>query len=167
MNSFVGAASFAVLTMGVACTSADLTTQPIGPNVPMVRLRAEPYAFTSNSGFDKPERIVVRDAAVWRALWSQIYLRSAPVPAPPDIDFSREMVVVVALGSRSTGGYGILLEEASEDGPSGTAIAVRSTSPGSSCAVTLAFTQPVDVARLPLRQGDVRFVERAQVFDCK
>jgi hypothetical protein len=167
MKSLVGAASFAVLAMGVACSSADITTQPTGPNIPMVRLRAEPYSFASNSGFDKPARTVVRDAAAWRALWSQIYVGSAPVPAPPAIDFSREMVVVVALGSRSTGGYGILLEDASEDGAGGTAITVRSISPGPGCGVTLAFTQPVDVARLPLRQGDVRFVERSQVIDCK
>jgi hypothetical protein len=167
MKSFVGAAGIAVLTLGVACSSADITTQPIGPNVPMVRLRADPYSFTFSSGLDKPARIVVRDNATWRTLWSQIYLGSAPVPPPPAIDFSREMIVVVALGSRSTGGYGILLEDASEDGAGGTAIAVRSMSPGPGCVVTLAFTQPVDIARLPLRQGEVRFVERAQVFECK
>ncbi|HEV7595217.1 MAG TPA: protease complex subunit PrcB family protein [Gemmatimonadaceae bacterium] len=167
MKSLVGAASFAVLTMGVACSNADITTQPTGPTIPMVRLRAEPYSFASVSGFDKPARIVVRDAAAWRALWSQIYVGRAPVPAPPAIDFSREMVVVVALGSRSTGGYGILLVDASEEAAGGAAITVRSSSPGSSCGVTLAFTQPVDVARLPLRQGSVRFVERSEVFDCK
>jgi hypothetical protein len=133
----------------------------------MVRLRGDPYSFASSSGLDKPARIVVRDDVTWRALWSQIYLGSAPVPPLPAIDFSREMIVVVALGSRSTGGYGILLEDASADAKDGTAIAVRSMSPGPGCGVTLAFTQPVDIARLPLRQGEVRFVERAQVFDCK
>jgi hypothetical protein len=166
MKSFVGAAGIAVLTLGVACTSADITTQPIGPSIPMVRLRADPYSFTSSSGLDKPARIVVRDDATWRTLWSQINLGGAPVPLPA-IDFSREMIVVVALGSRSTGGYSILLEDASAGANDGTAITVRSMSPGPGCGVTLAFTQPVDIARLPLRQGEVRFVERAQVFDCK
>jgi PrcB C-terminal len=167
MNSFVRVAGFVVLTVSVACTSGEFLTQPVGPGIPMARLRAEPYSFAYSSGLDQRARLVVRDDATWRSLWSRIYMGSSPVPPPPAIDFSREMVVVVALGSRSTGGYGILLEDASEEGASGTAITLRSTSPGPNCIVTLAFTQPVDIARLPSRQGAVRFVERAQVLDCQ
>jgi hypothetical protein len=167
MNSFVRAAGVVVITVGVACTSAEFLTQPVGPSIPMVRLRAEPYSFAYTSGLDQQARLVVRDDATWRSLWSRIYLGGSPVPPTPAIDFSREMVVVVALGSRSTGGYGILLEDASEDGASGTAITVRSISPGPNCVVTLAFTQPVDIARLPSRQGAVSFVERGVLTDCK
>lgn len=165
MNSFVRVVSVAVVTLSAACAASDVT-QPLGPSVPMIRLRSEPYSFAFYSGLDKPARLVVRDAATWQALWSQIYLRQSPVPPLPAIDFSRDMIVVVALGSHSTGGYGILLEGASEAGTGGIAVTVRSVSPGSNCVVTEAFTQPVDIALLPLRDGAVRFLERSQVSDC-
>jgi hypothetical protein len=115
---------------------------------------------------DNTARIVVRDAATWQATWNQIYLRSSPLPPLPPIDFSQEMIVVVALGSHPTGGYGILLDGAAEAPGNGTVVAVSSVSPGARCATTQAFTQPVDIARLPLRSGPVGFIEHTHVTNC-
>jgi hypothetical protein len=36
------------------------------------------------------------------------------IPAAPDIDFSREMIIVAAMGPRPTSGYAITIEEAYE-----------------------------------------------------
>ena len=165
MTRFVRIVSVCVLPLSAACGGSDLT-QPPGTSLPMVRLRGEPYSFTFYSGLDKPARLVIRDAVTWRVIWNQIYLRQSPVPPLPPIDFSRDMMVVVALGSHSTGGYSILLGGASEVANAGIAVIVDSSSPGSNCIVTEAFTQPVDIARLPLRDGAVSFVERSHVSDC-
>jgi len=165
MNSFVRAFGVAFVAVSVGCAGSDVT-QPVGPTIQLVRLRAEPYSFTFYSGFDKPTRLVVRDVVTWQTVWQQIYLRQSPVPPLPAIDFSREMVVVAALGSHSTGGYSILLDGATEAAADGIAVTVNSSSPGSNCIVTEAFTQPVDVARLPLRHGPVSFVEQSHVSTC-
>lgn len=167
MNSFVRVVPFAVLTLSVACATSDVPTQPLGPIVSMVRLRVEPYSFTYYSGLDRPARLVVRDAFTWQNVWSEIHRRQSPVPSLPAIDFSREAIVVVALGARSSGGYGILLAGAAESGANEIAVTVHSTSPGPNCVTTQAFTQPVDIARLPLRGGTVRFLERNEVSDCR
>ena len=74
--------------------------------------------------------------------------------------------MVVALGARSTGGYGILVDGANETENAGTAVTIRSISP-KNCIVTLAFTQPVDIARLPRRDGSVSFIERSEVHVCQ
>jgi PrcB C-terminal len=165
MTRSVRIVSVCVLALSAACGGSDLT-QPPGTSLPMVRLRSEAYSFTFYSGLDKPARLVVRDAVTWRVIWNQIYLRQSPVPPLPPIDFSREMMVVVALGSHSTGGYSILLDGAAEAAKNGIAVIVDSSSPGSNCIVTEAFTQPVDIARVPLRDGAVSFVERTHVSDC-
>jgi hypothetical protein len=165
MKSFVRIASIAIVTLSAGCGRSEITP-PSGRSVPMIRLRAEPYAFTFNSGLDKPARIVVRDAATWQALWSQIYLRYSPLPSLPAVDFSAEMIVIAALGSHSTGGYDILLAGASESAGSGTVFTVSSVFPGPRCITTQAFTQPVDIARVPLRSGDVSFVEQKHVTNC-
>jgi hypothetical protein len=166
MARFVRIAGVCVLTLGAACGGSDLTEAP-GASLPIVRLRSEPYSFTFYSGLDRPARLVVRDAVTWRAVWNQIYLRQSPLPPLPAVDFSRDMIVVVALGSRSTGGYSILVGGASEAANNGVAVTVDSSSPGSNCVVTEAFTQPVDIARVPLRDGTVRFVERSHVSNCE
>lgn len=167
MNRFVRLSSIALAVLGAACSNSEGTTlaPPPGPAIPIVRFRSDPFSFTSVSGFDKPARLVVRDAATWQATWTQIF-RGGSVPPLPAIDFSSEMVVVTALGSHSSGGFGILIDGASEVAAGGTAIAVRSISPGPTCGVTEAFTQPVDVARMARRDGPVSFIERSEVTNC-
>jgi hypothetical protein len=167
MLRFVRIASVSVLVLNSACSDDPRPTQTLpGTSLTMVRLRDEPYSFSFNSGFDKPARLVVRDPVTWRVVWNQTYLRQTPVPPLPSVDFSREMIVVAALGSRSSGGYSILLDGASGLANDGIEVIVDSSSPGSECGVTAAFTQPVDIARLPLRIGAVNFVERAHVSHC-
>jgi hypothetical protein len=166
MKQFLVVGAVVLSLFASACASSEQSTLPPGPNIPVVRLRAEPYSFEFYSGLNTPARLVVRDAAAWQSLWAQIYQRRFPVPPVPAIDFSREMLVVVALGSRSSGGYGILIDGASGEGANVT-IAVRSISPAPTCGVTGALTQPVDIARLPRKDGEVRFLERAEVKECK
>ena len=152
-----------------ACThpEASLSVLVPGDPLPIVRLRAEPYSFSYNSGLDQPGRIVVRDHSSWQALWAQIYRGYAPVPPVPAVDFSRDMLVVVALGLRSSGGYSILVDTANEARDSGLVVTVRSISPGPKCGVTAALTQPVDIARVPRRDGEVSFLERSEVHTCE
>jgi hypothetical protein len=166
MNKILGAGAVMLTLFAGACASSEQSILLPGPSIPVVRLRAEPYSFESNSGLNSSARLVVRDAAAWQSLWAQMYQGRGSVPALPDIDFSREMLIVVALGSRSSGGYGILIDGASGQGADVT-IAVRSISPGQGCGVTAALTQPVDIARLPRRDGEVRFLERAEVRQCQ
>ena len=165
MIRFVVTSCAAIAMLAACATSTEMSSPPPGTPVPVVRLRAQPYSFTSSSGFDQPARLVVRDEATWQAVWAQVFARQRPVPSIPTVDFSREMIVVVAQGTHSTGGYGILIDGASES-DAGLSIAVRSVRPGAKCVVTEAFTQPVDIARVPLRGGAVKFVETDQVTDC-
>ena len=168
MNKRVRSVAVILSSVAAACAhpEAALTPGTPGKAVPIVRLRAEPYSFEFSSGLDRPDRIVVRDPILWQALWVQIYRGRSPVPPAPTFDFSQEMLVVVALGTRSSGGYGILVDGANESENGGTAVTVRSISP-KNCVVTAALTQPVDIARLPRREGSVSFIERSEVHVCQ
>jgi len=168
MNQLVRLVALILTSVTAACAHPEATPSPGPPGelVPIVRLRAEPYSFAFYSGLENPDRIVVRDPALWQAVWAQIYSRQSPVPPVPAIDFSQEMLVVVALGTRSSGGYGILVDGANEAQNAGLVVTVRSISPGRGCGRTGALTQPIDIARVPRRAGDVSFVEHSQVTDC-
>ena len=165
MNKVGKTSAGATLVVAAACSTANLNSAPGGP-IQVTRLRSEPYSFSYNSGFDQPARLVVRDPAAWQSAWQQTFGRQRPVPPLPEIDFSREMVVLVALGSRASGGYTILIDGATST-DSGASIAVRSVSPGPKCGTTAALTQPVDIARVPRLTGNVSFVERNEVSQCE
>ena len=157
----------AVMLISAGCANVELSTSPSGAAVPFVRLRSEPYSYTYYSGFTESARLVVRDAAHWSTVWAQIHATVSPLPARPEVDFSREMIIVAAMGGRNSGGFGILIDDATAIGLDGVAVTVRSIAPGSRCLVTGALTAPVDVARLPRRTGVVQFTERTQVRDCE
>ena len=142
-------------------TGAQVQEDPL----PIGRFRPEPYGFTAYSGIEDSLRVVIRDAAQWATYWDRINAHLIPVPALPTVDFAREMVVVAALGTRSSGGYGIHVDSA-YDASTYVEVVVRRSSPGKRCMVTAAFTQPVDLVRLPARRVPVRYRERAVVEEC-
>lgn len=123
-------------------------------------------SFASYSAIGEPLQVLVRDVEAWRKMWEQIHRTVSPLPPLPDIDFSREMVVVVALGARPTGGYGIIVDRAYERDDR-LEIVVRKQTPGKTCFNTQAVTQPVDIVRLPKTERSVVFRETEVVHDCK
>jgi hypothetical protein len=141
-----------------------------GKAVPMMRLRSclpLPCSFASNSGLDDSLRVVIRDREAWGEMWKQIHRRGPwPVPELPEIDFSQEMVIIVALGSRPTGGYAIFIDGVYEqDGR--LEIKVSSQSAGKSCMVTQSVTQPVDIVGIPKSATPTVFIENDVVHECK
>ena len=166
MNRFVGKSIVAVVMVAVACSSSEIITSPPGTAIPIVRLRSDPYSFAFYSGMTTPARLVIRDPVTWQATWAQINRGLSPSSPPPSIDFSREMVIVAALGTRGSSGFDVLIDGATEADAGGAVIAIRSTSPGTGCASLTVLTQPVDIARMPRRDGTVTFAERSSVTNC-
>jgi hypothetical protein len=156
----------AVLIAGASACSSSTGPSAPGSALALTRLRSDPFSLTYASGLREPQRLVVRDATAWQQLWTSVWRGVLPEPSRPQVDFGREMVVLAAMGERPTGGFTILIDSASE-GTSGISIRIRSISPGSGCGTTQALTQPVDIARMPRRDGSVTFDERLETQECR
>jgi hypothetical protein len=149
----------------VACSVPLDTSGPRAP-VTVTRLSAGPFSFTYFSQLREPQRLVIRDQAAWVNAWASLWPLGAPIAAPPNVDFDHEMIVLVALGERPTGGYSILVDSAGSS-VDGVTVWVGTSSPGARCVTTQAFTQPVDIARLPRVNAPVRFSGTSLVADCQ
>ena len=161
---------FAAALLIVACRTSDapassFSNDPHAVPLPLIRFRTDSIAFEFYSGIGQAQNFVIRDAAAWNDLWQRIYAGQTPTPPLPAVDFTQEMVVAAAMGGRPTGGYDIVLTEATQNS-NGIVIAVRASSPGAHCFVTQAFTQPVDVARLAKSDASVQFEVTQQTVDC-
>lgn len=153
--------SIAVL---IGCTGS-IIDPPAGTRIPLTRVSGTPYPLTFYSGIGQPERLVVRDEATWHSVWASIWSGIMPVPATPNVDFTKEMLIVAALGSRSTGGYGILVDSAMTTN-SGLTVWIGTWSPGPRCLTTQAFSAPLDVVRLQRIDGSVGFIDIPKVVQC-
>ena len=137
-----------------------------GGRIAVTRLRTDPQSFMYFSQVRQPARLIVHDAAAWRGAWATLWPNGAPIPAPPEIDFTREMVVMAALGERPSSGYTILVDSATLSNKSLT-IWIGTIRPGPHCGTATVLTQPVDVARLPRIDATVRFEEVPSIRDCQ
>ena len=119
-----------------------------------------------SSGYPDSARLVVKTADEWSKVWSRIVSNHGPTPPVPEIDFSREMLLVAAMGTRPTGGYSIEIEAVDRDSASITA-GVRKRSPGKNCGTISALTAPVAIVRIPRSEKPVRFVEETIATNCE
>jgi hypothetical protein len=102
------------------------------------------------SGLDESLRGVVRDAEGWAELWDQIHRKVSPRPPLPPVDFSRDMLIAVAAGTRRSGGFDIGVRRvAVREGQ--LEVEVFETCPASGARVSMALSQPLEVVRLEKR----------------
>ena len=88
-------------------------------------------------------RLVIRDQGTWSQFWSEL-----GAGVRPEVDFSRDLVIAVASGERTSGGHDIQVRSVTRAGGE-LRIEVLETSPGAGCVTTTALTQPVDVVVVP------------------
>jgi hypothetical protein len=101
---------------------------------------------------DDGRQVVVRSAAEWGALWKQ-HAPERPVPA---VDFAREMVAAVFLGSRPTGGFAVEIVGAGAKAGS-VVVQYRETKPAPDAIAAQILTSPVHLVAVPRADGDVKF----------
>jgi PrcB C-terminal len=96
---------------------------------------------------------VVRTAVEWDALWRA----HLPARQPAAVDFSKDMIVGVFLGSRPTPGYGVTIVSAVEEG-SVLRVRYRETSPPADAIAAQVITFPYQIVAIPKSAAtDVKF----------
>jgi len=95
---------------------------------------------------------VARDAAAWRALWAEHCANLFPPPPPPEVDFSTHMVVAVFLGTRTSGGYEVAIDECAREGAR-LVVRARESRPEAGAMLTAALTAPYEFVLVPPAPG--------------
>ena len=117
------------------------------PGAPMRRLEKG-----SNSVIDDARQVTARTADEWAALWRQ----HAPDRPRPTVDFSKEMVVGVFMGSRPTAGFAVEIVGVNET-PGGVVVRYRETRPSRDAMTAQVLTSPYDLVAVPTIAGTVTF----------
>lgn len=112
---------------------------------------------SANSGLQDRGAYVITSQAKWQSFWNSSHSNQDPIPSLPQIDFSKETVVAVFMGGKSTGGYSIEIEKISfkpvGSGDPGLApmiiVNFKETSPAQGDIVTQATTSPYHIVKIP------------------
>lgn len=151
----------ALLLVPLACAETEPLALALRDDVPEL----QPIHATIYSNIREKRRVLIRDPETWAAVWAEMVSMGDP-KTPPFVDFSREDVVVVAMGEQRTGGYSILVDGLTRTGGS-TSIIVKSTVPGPLCDRSEVVNAPLDAVRIRKVTGAVGFEERTVVRSCQ
>lgn len=139
------------LVFALALTAGGCTTPASGH-----KLSWRTLSRGLTSGLEEPRRLVLRDEATYLRVWAEHAAEVNRPALPPSVDFSREMVVLLALGTKPTGGYLVEVVDVELRGRTlRILVAEREPQPGS--LQIQQWTQPFQFIALPTVTGHVRF----------
>jgi len=109
------------------------------------------------SGIDRPEQVVARTADEFRSLWQ----RHAPGRPVPVVDFAKQMILAVFLGSRPSGGYQAEITGITTQGDV-MVVQWAERRPGPEQVAAQVMTSPSHLVAVPRSAGEVRFEKVGQ-----
>ena len=118
-----------------------------------------------NGGISQHARLVIRERAEFNELWNQMMQPVSDKPPLPEVDFSREMLIVAAMGPKPSP-YEIIIDSACEV-DNQLEVSVRSTRFILCGANVGLLPLTVDIVRLPKTDLPVVFRETEFTSDCK
>jgi len=139
-HATVAGLALAASALLAACTAAG-PGEPADAEHPFETVLAE-----AHSGLAEQRREVVRDEAAWVRLWAEIQAGVDPQPPRPPVDFTRDMLIAVATGTRPSGGFSIKVRRVATRGET-LEVAVLETCPAPGAMVSMGLSQPVEVVR--------------------
>lgn len=101
----------------------------------------------SHSGITAQTAALITDPAAWREHWGRHAALFVPPPPAPPVDFEAASVVVIHLGERRTGGYGVAVTRIDRV-QSELRVSAVETRPAPGAVVTMALTQPYHIVRI-------------------
>jgi hypothetical protein len=121
-------------------------------------MSAQPLSFTNlakgdMSGQQMSKQVTVRTAAEWQALWKD----HAPTEKMPNVDFAKDMVVGIFLGSKPSAGHSVEIVAVRTDEKEFVVEYVQKQ-PGRGTMAAQILTEPYHLVTVPKHAGTVRFI---------
>ena len=163
--------AFLFLLFAAAAACGRPSPAPLPAALAPVSEQAE-LLYLTTSGIRDSGQVVVRDDAAYRDLWGRATAAQPnPVPAP-SVNFTRDMVVMVAGGRMSPAdqihvdSVGVRRESTASGKPRDVLAVVYSVR--EACSKLNGDAYPVDIVRVQRYAGEVRFVaHRLRGSDCR
>ncbi|MDB4917997.1 MAG: PrcB C-terminal domain protein [Gemmatimonadetes bacterium] len=111
-------------------------------------------------------RLIITDTSDYRVFWTRL-TGSPDQSARPKVDFSREMLVIAAMGEQPCMGYGINVDTVYRDQDRRVYAVVRERRRGARCGCLSQLVSPVDIIRIPRTERPVTFLERVETNSCE
>lgn len=108
----------------------------------------------SHGGYDQPQILVIREPMALRDIYGKINMTRKPGFPYPEVDFEKEMIIVLCMGEKTTGGHSIDIDSIDERSDT-LIVRVRETEPEGMAAAVM--SQPFSLIKLPATKKKIVF----------
>ena len=142
-------------------------TAPSPASSPTVAEAFETIDIGDQSGIagGRPQVFKLDTQAEWEDFWSRHRGDVSPAPGAPDVDFSREMVIVAVDQTERSGGYQFEITGI-EEIEGRLVVRVSKTIPGPDCIVTAVITQPSHFVRTAKSDLEPELLISEETYSC-
>lgn len=155
------ASDWLMMKYAVACLALFIGAEALAQRTGLERsVRFSTFQQGHHSRFERAGQRILQTEGDFQKYWSELTGRP-PHEAPRGVDWNRNYLVAIHLGTRPTGGYGVSVRSIERTTPNDLVLTYVETRPRPDAMVTQALTSPwviVAVERVP---GNLRF--RAEV----
>ena len=113
----------------------------------------------------EPRLLKIDTEEEWREFWSSHQEGVAPKPPPPEVDFSREMVIAAVDQRQPSGGYSYEID-AIEAVEGALTVWITRLVPGPNCSVPAIITRPFHIVRTAKSSATTDPVISEETYDC-
>lgn len=118
-----------------------------------------------NGGFTEKLNQVITTQETFNKAWEKAYANYMKKPRVPEVDFTKNVVLLVALGEQRSGGYGIKVDKVVST-KSNTTVTIMETKPGKNCNLTTALTYPYQFVQIEKTGKSITFISVEKIIDC-
>jgi len=145
-----------------ACSKANKSMVKYSPkNTILIELHSG-----NNGDFKEEKNQVITNNTVFEKVWKQAYANFMIKDEMPEVDFEKNIVLLVAMGEKTSGGHTIKITNATETS-NNTIVNVLATSPGKGCMTTESITYPFQIVQIEKPKTHVDFKVTKRVIVCE
>lgn len=146
----------------ISCKNSQEVTTDVATNDPIIVVELH----SGNNGrFETKSSKVVSTQKELTDIWAKAYGNYLSKDPVPEVDFTKNVVLLVTMGEKNAGGYTIKISKVVES-KLNTVVSILETSPGKNCNLTTAMTYPFQIVQIKKPAKEIVFSTVAEVIEC-
>lgn len=121
---------------------------------------------SDNSGFLEKKQQIITTSNAYDETWSELFSNYMKKPPIPTINFETSMVILVAMGEKSNGGYSTNVKSIIET-ENQLIITVEEKIPAKNCMTTSVIVHPAQLIEIPVTSKEITFKIVEQIYNCE
>lgn len=149
------------LTIFLSCTNTKNTTLSTPQEISFATIKS-----SENGGFENKTTQVISSKDEFEKVWKQAWVRFSDAPEIPTIDFSKKQVLLIAIGAKNNGGFGLEIDKIVANKTNLTVNYIE-TKAGENCMTTQAIVFPFELIEIEKTSKKIVFSSSEKINDCK